>query len=76
MEAARQDMGQKATDELVDRELYDLLAVRAVATVVFVAEGDAVLVAGDQAAVRYRDPVGVAGQVREHRLRPSEGALA
>ena len=33
------------------------------------------LVEGDQAAVRDRNPVGVAGQVGKHRLRPGEGRL-
>ncbi len=60
MEAARQDMEQEPADELVGGERHDLLAVRAVAAVVLVAEGDAVLVECDQAAVRDRHPVGVA----------------
>lgn len=54
MEAARQDMEQESADELVDRERHDLLPVRAVAAVVLVAEGDAALVEGAQAAVRDR----------------------
>ena len=41
MEAARQDMEQEAADELIDGERHDLLPIAAVATVVFVAEGDA-----------------------------------
>lgn len=69
VEAARQDMDQEAADELIGGERHDLLTIGAVAAVVLVAEGDAALVKGDQAAVRDRDPVGVAGQVGEHRLR-------
>jgi len=75
MEATRQDMEQEAADELIDRERHDLLSVAAVAAVVLVAEGDASFVKGDQAAVRDCDPVGVAGQVGEHCLRPRERCL-
>ena len=75
MEAARQDVEQEAADELVGRERHDLLPVGAVAAIILVAEGDASLVEGDQAAVRDRDPVGVARQVGEHRLRSREGRL-
>jgi hypothetical protein len=57
MEAARQDMKQETADELVGRERHDLLSVGAVAAIVLVAEGDAALVEGDQAAVRDREPV-------------------
>lgn len=66
---------QEAADELVGRKRHDLLPVRAVATVVLIAEGDAVLVEGDQPAVRDRHPVGVARQIGEHRFRPGEGRL-
>jgi hypothetical protein len=71
MEAARQDMEQEATDELVG----GLLPVCAVATIILVAEGDAALVEGDQTAVRDGDPVGVAGEIGQHRFRPGEGRL-
>ena len=50
MEAARQDVEQEAADELVGRQRHDLLPVGAVAAIVLVAEGDAGLVEGDQAA--------------------------
>lgn len=75
METTWQDMEQEAADELVGCERHDLLSVAAVAAVVLVAEGDASLVEGDQAAVRDCDPVGVAGQVGEHCLRPCERRL-
>lgn len=75
MEAAWQDMKQEAADELVGRQCHDLLAIGAVAAVVLVAESDAALVEGDQPAVRNRDPVSVAGQIGEHRLRSRERRL-
>ncbi len=60
VEAARQDMEQEAADKLIDGERHDLLPIGAVATVVFVAEGNAGFVRGDQSAVRDCDPMGVA----------------
>ena len=42
---------------------------------VFVLEGDAPLVAADQAAVRDGDAVGVAGEIGEHGLGPGGGRL-
>lgn len=45
-------------DKLVGRERHDLLPVRAAAAVVFVAEGDAGLVEGDQAS-SSRELIGV-----------------
>ena len=43
--------------------------------IILPAEGDAVIVEGDEAAVGDGDPVGVAGEIGEHRLRPAERAL-
>src|SRR5688572_12858152 len=59
MEAARQDVEQEPTDELVCSERHDLLPVGASAAIVLVAEGDAALVETDEAAVRDGDPVRV-----------------
>jgi hypothetical protein len=39
MESVRQDMQQETTHELVGIERHDLLTPRAIATIVFVAEG-------------------------------------
>ena len=75
VKAARQDVEQEPADELVGGERHELLPVGSVATVVLVAEGDAGLVEGDQAAVRDGDPVGLARQVGEHRLGTCEGRL-
>ena len=75
MEATRQGVEQKAADELVGIERHDLLPIEAFAAVVLVAEGDAGLVEADEAAVRDGDPVGVAGEIGEHRLGAGERRL-
>ena len=75
MEAARQDMEQEASDELVGRQRHDLLAIRAVTTVVLVPEGDVALIEGDQPSVRDRDPMRVSRQIGEDRLRPGKWRL-
>lgn len=62
MEAARQDVEQEPTDELVGGERHDLLPVGARAAIVLVAEGDVALVETDDASVRDGDPVRVARQ--------------
>lgn len=76
VEAMRQDMEQKAPNELVRRERHDALPLRAVATVVFVAESDAGLIVGDQTLIGYGDPVRVAREIGEHATGPANGALA
>lgn len=75
VEATRQDVGQEPPDKLVGREGYDTLAFGAIATVIFVAERDALLVEADQTPVGDGDPVGIAGQVGEHRFRTRKGRL-
>ena len=52
-----------------------LLAVRAIAAIILVAEGDAGLVEGEQPAVRDGDAVSVARQIGEHRFGAGEGWL-
>src|SRR5580700_2593967 len=51
MEACRQHVHEKAADELVGGERHDLVALATLEPVVLPFEGDAVLVACDQAAV-------------------------
>jgi len=72
METLGQDVEQEPTNELVGGERHDLLAVGTAAAVILKAEGDAGLVEAQEAAVRDRDPVGVARQIGEHRLWPGE----
>src|SRR3546814_9665958 len=72
VESARQGVEQEAAEELVSRERHDLLPSGAGLAVVLVPEGDALLIEAEEAAVRYRDPVGVARQIGEHGLRSEE----
>src|SRR3546814_12323555 len=64
-----------SSDLLVSRERHDLLPSGAGLAVVLVPEGDALLIEAEEAAVRYRDPVGVARQIGEHGLGPGERRL-
>ena len=75
VEPARQDVKQEAADELVGAERHDLLAVRAIAAIILVAEGDAGLVEGEQPPVRDGDAVGVAREIGEHGFGAGEGWL-
>jgi len=75
VEAMWQDMEQEATDELVRRERHDALPLRTLPTVVFVAEGDAGIVVGDQTLIGDRDPVGVTREIGEHSLGAAERRL-
>ena len=63
MEASWQNMKQEAADKFVGGEGHDAVAFRALAPIVLAAEGDPVLVEGDQAPVRDSDAVGVARQI-------------
>src|SRR3546814_7911925 len=75
VESARQGVEQEAAEELVSRERHDLLPSGAGLAVVLVPEGDALLIEAEEAAVRYRAPVGVARQVGEHGLGPGDRRL-
>ena len=75
VEAVRRNMQQKAAHELVGIERHHLLALRAAAAVILVAECHAGLVEGGQAAVRDRDPVRVERELGEHSLGAGERRL-
>ena len=75
VEPVGQNMHQEAADELWRCQAHDLLAVTAFDPVVFPAEGHGIGIRTDQTMVRDRDPVGVAAQVGEDCLGPSEGRL-
>ena len=75
VEALWQNMQQEAPDELVRRERHDALPLRTLAAVVFVAEGDASLVVGDQALIGEGDPVRVALEIGEYGLGAAERRL-
>jgi len=57
VEALWQNMEQEAADELLRRERHQALPLRTLAAVVFVAEGDAGVVVGNQTLIGDGDPV-------------------
>src|SRR3546814_5352536 len=75
VEPARQGVEKKAADELVGPKGHDLLPSGTGLAVVLVAEGDPGFVEPEEAAVRYRNAVGVAREVSEHGLGPGERGL-
>src|SRR5262245_18903657 len=75
VEAARQDMDEKAADELGCCEGHALVSIAALDPVVLPLEGDALLIERDQAAVGDGDAMGVARQIGQHRLGAAERAL-
>ena len=76
MEALRQHVDEEAADELARLQRHGHVAAGPLDPVVLVPERDAGLVGGDEPAVGDRDPVGVAGQIGQHLLRPGERPLA
>jgi len=75
MKSARQGVEEEAADELVGAQRHDLLAVGAAAPIILVTEADTGIVEVGETAVRYGDPVGIARQIGEHGLGPSERRL-
>ena len=75
VEAAGQNVQQEAADELLGTQRHGLVARLPRGAVILAAEGDATLVEGDESPVGDRHPVGVTGQIREHRGGPGERAL-
>jgi hypothetical protein len=57
-----------AADELVDVERHELVASLALGPVILPFKGHALTVEGDEPAVGDGDPMGVAGQIGEHRV--------
>jgi len=76
MEACGQHVHEEAADELVDGERHHLVALAAFEPVVLPLEGDALVVACEQAAIGDGNAMGVAGEIAQDFLRPAEGALA
>ena len=75
VEPARQDVKQEAADELVRAQRHDLLAVRTIAAIVLLAEGDAGLVESDQPPVRDGDAMSITREIGEHGFGTGEGRL-
>jgi len=72
----RQDVGEKAADELVDRERHHLGPVTPIGAVVLPFKGHACIGDADQAAIGDCDAVGVARQIGQYRLGSAERAPA
>ena len=75
VEAARQDVEEKAADELGGVEHHGLEPVAAFDPVVFPFEGDALVVERDEPGVGDGDAVGVAREIGENGLGSGEGPL-
>ena len=71
-----QHVHQEAADELVGRERHGLVARGAFDPIVLPFEGDAVVIACEQAAIGDGDAVGVAGEIAQDFLGPAERPLA
>src|SRR5271167_3393214 len=75
VEPAGQHVDQEAADELVDGECHQLAPSLLLGAIVFPLEGDAGIIECDEAAVGDGDPVRIARQVGQHRLRSTERPL-
>ena len=75
VEAMRQDVGEKAPDELIRCQGHGLVAGTALGAIVLPSEADTVAVEFDQPAVGNGDAVGVAAEIGEHGFGSGEGSL-
>ena len=75
VEAAGQDVQEKAADELGGVERHGLEPAAAFDPVVLPFEGDAGVVEGDEPGIGDRDAMGVTREVGENGLGPGEGSL-
>src|SRR6516164_8585694 len=75
MEALRQHVQHEPADELARLQRHRLVPAGAFDSVILVLEPDALLIGVDQAAVRQRHTMRVAGEVGKHLIRPSEWTL-
>ncbi len=75
VEAVGHDVQQEAADELSSAERHHLHPLFSFGAVVLIAEGDAVPVHGNQAAVADGDAVGVAAEICQDGIRPGERSL-
>ena len=72
VEAGRQDVNEKAADELVRAERHGFVSRAAIGAIILVPEGDAVVVRGDQPAVGDRDAMGMAREASPPRVHRTE----
>ena len=70
MESVRQDMDEEAPDELVGGQGHGFVASPSFVAIVFIFEGDTVIIMRYQAGVGDGDAVGVSGEVSEYGVGP------
>jgi len=75
VEAVWKHMKEKAPDKFVGMKTHDLLAIAAVATIVFPLEGDMVAIGMNDAAVCDCDTMGVTAEIGEHLIWTAEWRL-
>jgi hypothetical protein len=75
MEAARQDVNEKAADELGDGKRHRLLAIAPLDPIILPSECDGAVSERDQPAVGDGDAMGVARQIGQNGLGSAEGSL-
>ncbi len=73
VEASGQYMNQEPANELIGIQCHDLVSGTSLLAIVLPLEGDTVLIQGEQSAVGDSDPVGIAREVGQYRLRPGKG---
>ena len=73
VKAVRQDVEEKATDELVRGKAHD--AAAAAAAIILVGERHFIFVDGDEPRIGDRGAMGVAGEIGQHSLGPAERRL-
>ncbi len=72
MEAIREDMDEKAADELIGIKVHDLSLVALFDAVVIPAERHCAGVSADQSAIRDRHAMSISAEIGEHGLWPTE----
>lgn len=75
VETLWQDVDEETADELVGIEGHGFVSISLFSPVIFVFEGDAVIILGDQSGVGDSDAVGISGEVSQYRLGPLEGSF-
>ena len=68
-------MNQEAPDELINCQGHGLVTGAPFIAIVFPLESHSPVIAGDQPAIRYRDPMGIPGEIGQYGLRAREGPL-
>lgn len=72
MESIGQNVDQEPADELDCGQAHNLLAIPALDPVILPTERNSVSIRTDQSMVRDRDPMGIAAEIGQHRLRAAK----